>query len=66
MENGLVCQSRMVYPILWVLPLSEGPDGIKLLKMNGYVGYSKDHLLEKLKIDRFRSSGRKKANASPA
>jgi hypothetical protein len=36
-----------------VLPLSEGPDGIKFFKMDGHVGYSKDHLPQKLKIDKF-------------
>ena len=53
----------MVYPILWVFPLAEGPDGIKFFKMDGHVGYSKDPLPEMLKIDKFDSAMRNNAGA---
>ncbi len=63
MEYGLVCQVWMVYPILWVLPFPQSPDRTKLFKMEGHVGYSKDHLPGELKIDKFESSGRNKVGA---
>jgi hypothetical protein len=63
MKNSLVCQTCIVHPILWVLPFSECPEWTKLFKMNCYVGYLKEYLLGKLKIDRFESSRSNKAGA---
>ncbi len=63
MKNSLVCQTCIVYPILWVLPFSECLKWTKFFKMNCYVVYLKEYLLEKLKIDRFESSRSNKAGA---
>ena len=63
MENSLVCQARVVYLILWVWSFYRVFCQEQIKGLNGNCGHAKDHLLAKLKIDRFRSSGGKKANA---
>ncbi len=63
MENRLVCQACMVYPILWVLPFLRMFCRKQIMGLSDHFGHAKDNLPEKLKIDRFESSRSNKAGA---